>query len=50
MQRFLNASTFGIFDTFQRAEGRQAHLNGSIVAALMKKASAQLLSEAPDIK
>jgi len=34
--------TFGIFDTFEAEEGRQAHLNGPIAAALMANASALL--------
>lgn len=42
-------STFGIFDTFDDEEGRGAHLNGKVAAALMEKA-ADLFSEAPDIK
>jgi quinol monooxygenase YgiN len=32
----FDQSTFGIFDAFEE-EGRQAHLNGSIAAALMAK-------------
>jgi quinol monooxygenase YgiN len=42
-------STFGIFDAFAGEEGRQAHLNGRIAAALMEKAS-ELLAQAPDIE
>jgi quinol monooxygenase YgiN len=45
----IDEGTFGIFDVFPSQEGRQAHLNGPIAAALMAKAS-DLLSEAPDIK
>jgi quinol monooxygenase YgiN len=30
-------STFGIFDAFDGEEGRQAHLNGPIAAALIAK-------------
>ncbi|WP_168879319.1 putative quinol monooxygenase [Rhizobium sp. P28RR-XV] len=33
----FDASTFGIFDAFEAEEGRQAHLNGQIAAALMAK-------------
>ena len=33
----FDQSTFGIFDAFAEEEGRQAHLNGSIAAALMAK-------------
>lgn len=45
----LGPSTFGIFDTFESTEGRQAHLNGQIAAALMANASA-LLSKEPVIE
>ena len=45
----LDNSTFGIFDTFETEEGRQAHLSGEIAKALMAKAP-DLFSEAPDIK
>ncbi len=34
----LGPSTFGIFDAFPDEEGRQAHLNGRVAAALMAKA------------
>jgi hypothetical protein len=30
----LGPSSFGIFDTFETTEGRNAHLNGQIAAAL----------------
>ena len=42
-------STFGIFDAFANEEGRQAHLQGPIAAALMANASA-LLSTPPNIE
>ena len=45
----LGPSTFGIFDTFDAEEGRQAHLNGKIAAALMANAEA-LLSKPPVIE
>lgn len=45
----IDANTFGIFDTFETEEGRDAHLNGDIANALMANAD-RLLSEAPDIK
>ena len=45
----LGPSTFGIFDTFEAEEGRQAHLNGKIAAALMENASA-LLAKDPVIE
>ncbi len=42
-------STFGIFDTFDSDEGRDAHLNGKVAAALMASA-AELLIEGPTIE
>lgn len=45
----LDTSTFGIFDVFPGQEGRQAHLDGPIAAALMSKAD-ELLSSPPEIK
>lgn len=45
----IDQSTFGIFDTFEKDEGRQAHLTGDIAKALMAKAP-DLFSEAPEIK
>ncbi len=45
----LGPSTFGIFDTFNTEEGRQAHLDGKIAEAIMANASA-LLSAAPVIE
>jgi quinol monooxygenase YgiN len=45
----LGPSTFGIFDAFPGEEGRAAHLNGPIAAALMANA-AELLSTAPVIE
>jgi quinol monooxygenase YgiN len=41
--------TFGIFDTFETDDGRQAHLNGEIARALMKVAP-DLLAKDPDIR
>lgn len=41
----LSPSTFGIFDTFAGEEGREAHLNGPIAAALMANAAALLASD-----
>ena len=41
----IGPSTFGIFDTFETEEGREAHLNGPIAAALMANASALLASD-----
>jgi quinol monooxygenase YgiN len=45
----LGPSTFGIFDAFPDAEGRQAHLSGRVAEALMAKAS-DLLSQPPSIE
>ncbi|TXD84066.1 antibiotic biosynthesis monooxygenase [Subsaximicrobium wynnwilliamsii] len=45
----VDAHTFGIFDTFETEEGREAHLNGDIAKALMEHAD-RLLSEAPVIE
>jgi len=45
----IDDSTFGIFDAFPGAAGRQAHLDGPIAAALMGKAD-ELLASPPDIK
>lgn len=42
-------STFGIFDTFEGEDGRNAHLNGEIAKALMAKAD-ELLAESPKIE
>lgn len=45
----LGPSTFGIFDTFPHAEGRQAHLAGRVAAALMANAP-NLLAKDPVIE
>ncbi|GAC1365745.1 MAG: antibiotic biosynthesis monooxygenase [Acidimicrobiales bacterium] len=45
----IDDSTFGIFDVFPSSEGRKAHLEGPIAAALMEKAG-ELLASPPDIK
>jgi quinol monooxygenase YgiN len=42
-------TTYGIFDTFESEEGRQAHLNGEIPKALGQVAS-DLLASDPDIR
>jgi quinol monooxygenase YgiN len=44
----VNENTFGIFDTFETEEGRQAHLNGEIPAALGVHGPS-LLAKDPDI-
>jgi quinol monooxygenase YgiN len=43
-----DATTFGVFDTFEHEQGRQAHLQGQIAAALMGAAET-MLSSAPVI-
>jgi quinol monooxygenase YgiN len=43
-----DATTFGVFDTFEGEDGRQAHLNGKIAAALGQMAET-MLSSAPVI-
>jgi quinol monooxygenase YgiN len=45
----IGESTFGIFDTFEAEEGREAHLNGQIAAALMANAD-RLLATPPVIE
>jgi quinol monooxygenase YgiN len=45
----VNDNTFGIFDTFETEEARQAHLNGAIPAALAEHGP-NLLAKDPDIR
>jgi quinol monooxygenase YgiN len=45
----LSETTYGIFDTFESEEGRQAHLNGKIPAALAQ-VGPDLLASDPDIR
>ena len=45
----MGPSTFGIFDTFEVEEDREAHLAGEIAKALMAHA-AELLAHAPQIE
>ena len=45
----IDSATYGIFDVFPGPEGRQAHLDGPIAAALMDQAD-DLLSSPLDIK
>jgi quinol monooxygenase YgiN len=45
----LGPSTFGIFDTFETEDARNAHLTGKIAEALMANA-AELLSKDPVIE
>jgi len=42
-------STFGIFDTFEGDEGRDAHLNGKVAEALMANAD-ELFATPPTIE
>jgi quinol monooxygenase YgiN len=44
----IDETHYGIFDTFESAEGRQAHLDGEIPKALAGAAE-ELLAAAPDI-
>lgn len=41
--------TFGIFDSFEAEDGRQAHLSGKVAEALMKHAP-DLLATTPNIE
>ena len=45
----INENTFGIFDTFETEDGRKAHLQGQIAAALMANAT-ELLAKDPVIE
>jgi quinol monooxygenase YgiN len=45
----LSDTTYGIFDTFNDEDGRQAHLNGQIPAAL-GQVGPGLLAADPDIR
>jgi quinol monooxygenase YgiN len=45
----LGKSTFGVFDTFESEDSRNAHLNGKLAAALMAQAS-ELFSQPPSIE
>ncbi len=45
----FSENTFGIFDTFDGEEGRDAHLNGKVAETLMANAAA-LLAETPNIQ
>ena len=45
----FDEKTFGIFDTFDGDEGRDAHLNGKVAEALMANAGT-LLAESPNIE
>ncbi|WP_026897943.1 putative quinol monooxygenase [Daejeonella oryzae] len=45
----INSGTYGIFDSFETEEAREAHLSGPIARALMEKA-AELLAKDPVIE
>jgi quinol monooxygenase YgiN len=45
----IDKNTFGIFDSFENEEGREAHLNGEIAGGLMERAP-DLLTEEPRIE
>jgi len=45
----VSETTFGIFDTFETEDGRQAHLNGEIPKAL-GQVGGDLLAKDPDIR
>lgn len=45
----ISDTSYGIFDTFETEDGRQAHINGEIPNALAE-VSADLLATAPDIR
>lgn len=45
----MGDGTYGIFDTFEGDEGRDAHLAGRVAEALMARAGA-LFAEAPSIR
>jgi quinol monooxygenase YgiN len=45
----VSETTYGIFDTFEDEDGRQAHLNGEIPKALASVAP-ELLASDPDIR
>ena len=45
----LDATTFGVFDSFETEEARQAHLSGRIPTAL-GEVGAELLAREPEIR
>ncbi|GCE38950.1 hypothetical protein Rhow_002474 [Rhodococcus wratislaviensis] len=45
----VSDTTYGIFDTFENEDGRQAHLSGAIPAALAN-VGPDLLAKDPDIR
>ncbi len=45
----LDDVTYGIFDTFEAEDGREAHLGGEVAKALMA-AAPELLAKDPDIR
>jgi quinol monooxygenase YgiN len=45
----INDSSYGIFDTFETEDAREAHINGEIPRALAE-VGADLLAKEPDIR
>jgi quinol monooxygenase YgiN len=45
----INETNYGIFDTFETEEARQAHINGEIPKALAEVGD-ELLAKEPDIR
>ena len=45
----ISDTSYGIFDTFETQDGRQAHINGEIPKALAE-VGAELLATDPDIR
>jgi hypothetical protein len=45
----ISDTSYGIFDTFETEDGRQAHINGEIPKALAE-VGAELLATDPDIR
>lgn len=45
----ISDTTFGIFDTFADEEGRQAHIDGAIAAAMVEEGPA-LFAKRPDVQ
>ncbi len=45
----VDDNTYGIFDTFDDEDARQAHINGPIASSLLARAG-ELLAEPPSIK
>ena len=46
----LGPSTFAIFDAFPDEAGRQAHMSGKVIAALLQYKAGDLLAQPPSIQ